>query len=65
MKKSLCFALIFMALWSFSLPLAIGWVDRGKEEIAVVDPEGVHTLIQPGKDMKICTFLWVYYGYPS
>lgn len=37
MKKSLCFALIFMALWSFSLPLAIGWVDRGKEEIAVVE----------------------------
>ena len=21
--------------------------------------------MQPGKDMKICTFLWVYYGYPA
>ena len=31
----------------------------------VVTPEGVKTLVQPGKDMKICTFLWVYYGYPS
>jgi amidophosphoribosyltransferase len=25
----------------------------------------VKTLAAPGKDMKICTFLWVYYGYPS
>ncbi len=28
-------------------------------------PEGVTTLAQPGKKMKICTFLWVYYGYPA
>ena len=28
-------------------------------------PEEVRTLAAPGKDMKICTFLWVYYGYPS
>ena len=31
----------------------------------MVTPECVRTLVQPGKDMKICTFLWVYYGYPS
>ena len=31
----------------------------------VLTPDGVKTLAQPGKDMKICTFLWVYYGYPS
>ena len=23
------------------------------------------TLVNPNKEMKICTFLWVYYGYPS
>lgn len=34
-------------------------------EIVVVTPEGMRTLVAPGKDMKICTFLWVYYGYPS
>lgn len=39
--------------------------ELGPGEIAVVTPEGVQTLVQPGKDMKICTFLWVYYGYPS
>lgn len=39
--------------------------ELGPGEIAVVTPEGVKTLVQPGKDMKICAFLWVYYGYPS
>ena len=39
--------------------------ELGPGEIAVVTPEGVKTLVEPGKEMKICTFLWVYYGYPS
>lgn len=39
--------------------------ELGPGEIAVVTPEGVHTLVAPGKKMKICTFLWVYYGYPT
>jgi amidophosphoribosyltransferase len=37
----------------------------GPGEITVMDHSGVETLVAPGKDMKICTFLWVYYGYPS
>ncbi len=37
----------------------------GPGEIAVLTQEGVKTLIKPGKDMKICAFLWIYYGYPS
>ncbi len=48
--------------------LNLGFVfhrELGPGEIAVVTPEAVHTLAQPGKDMKICTFLWVYYGYPT
>ena len=39
--------------------------ELGPGEIVVVTPDQVRTLVQPGKDMKICTFLWVYYGYPS
>ena len=39
--------------------------ELGPGEIIVMTPEGVKTLVKPGKDMKICTFLWVYYGYPS
>lgn len=48
--------------------LNLGYVEErelGPGEIVVVTPEGIHTLVQPGKEMKICTFLWVYYGYPS
>ena len=37
----------------------------GPGEIDVVTADGVKTLMAPGKDMKICTFLWVYYGYSS
>jgi len=39
--------------------------ELGPGEIVVLEPDGVRTLVNPGKDMKICTFLWVYYGYPS
>lgn len=39
--------------------------ELGPGEIAIITPEGAKTLLAPGKDMKICTFLWVYYGYPS
>ena len=39
--------------------------ELGPGEIDVVTPEGVKTLMAPGKEMEICTFLWVYYGYPS
>lgn len=39
--------------------------ELGPGEIVIMTPEGVQTLAKPGEDMKICTFLWVYYGYPS
>lgn len=39
--------------------------ELGPGEIVAITPEAVTTLSDPGKDMKICTFLWVYYGYPS
>lgn len=34
-------------------------------EIAVITPTDVKTLANPSTDKKVCTFLWVYYGYPS
>ena len=52
---------------SFSY-LNLGYQDHrelGPGEIVVFDENHVKTLVAPGKDMKICTFLWVYYGYPS
>ncbi len=41
------------------------WKELGPGEIVVVNDEGIKTLMAPGSKMKICTFLWVYYGYPS
>ena len=46
----------------------LGYEDEkslGPGEIVYVTPETVETLDEHGKDMKICTFLWVYYGYPT
>ncbi len=39
--------------------------ELGPGEVVVMTADGVKTLVAPGKDMKICTFLWIYYGYPS
>ncbi len=39
--------------------------ELGPGEIAVMTDKNLVTLVNPGKDMKICTFLWVYYGYPA
>ena len=48
--------------------LNLGYSDfkeLGPGEVVILTPDGAQTLIAPGKDMKICTFLWVYYGYPA
>ena len=48
--------------------LNLGYTDfrqLGPGEIAVMTPETVTTLSAPGNKMRICAFLWVYYGYPS
>ena len=39
--------------------------ELGPGEICIVSPDGVRQLVGPKDKMRICTFLWVYYGYPS
>ena len=39
--------------------------ELGPGEIVRLTPEGMEVLSPAGPDMKICAFLWVYYGYPS
>ena len=39
--------------------------ELGPAEIVFIDPDGVKTLSEPKKEMRICSFLWVYYGYPT
>ncbi len=37
----------------------------GPGEIVFVTADGYEQIRKPGEKMQICTFLWVYYGYPS
>jgi len=39
--------------------------ELGPGEIVCVTDSNCVTLKAPGDKMKICTFLWIYYGYPS
>ncbi len=39
--------------------------DLGPGEIDFITPEWVEVVKEAGKEMKICSFLWVYYGYPT
>lgn len=39
--------------------------DLGPQEIVSITADGVEQLSAPGEEMKICAFLWTYYGYPS
>ncbi|UCD24331.1 MAG: amidophosphoribosyltransferase [Gemmatimonadota bacterium] len=37
----------------------------GPGEIVKITPDGVEQLAPPGERLQICSFLWVYYGYPA
>jgi amidophosphoribosyltransferase len=37
----------------------------GPGEIVLLTPDGIEQLAPPGDTLRICSFLWVYYGYPS
>ena len=39
--------------------------ELGPGEIVELTPDGMTQLATPGKDMRICAFLWSYYGYPT
>ena len=37
----------------------------GPGEIVLFDPDGYAQVKEPGEEMQVCSFLWVYYGYPA
>ncbi len=39
--------------------------ELGPAEIVEITPDGIIQIGEPGKEMKICSFLWSYYGYPN
>ncbi|MBR5278863.1 MAG: amidophosphoribosyltransferase [Clostridia bacterium] len=43
----------------------VDYCELGPGEIVEITPEGVTQLVAPGKEMRICAFLWSYYGYST
>ncbi|MDO4288873.1 MAG: amidophosphoribosyltransferase [Eubacterium sp.] len=46
----------------------LGYVDAyelGPNEVVFMDADGYETVSAAQKEMKICAFLWTYYGYPT
>ncbi|WP_255422448.1 amidophosphoribosyltransferase [Treponema sp. Marseille-Q3903] len=41
------------------------YYELGPAEIVFMTSDGIETLQERSKKMKICTFLWIYYGYPT
>lgn len=39
--------------------------ELGPGEIVEITADGVRQLAPPGEEMRICSFLWTYYGYPT
>jgi amidophosphoribosyltransferase len=39
--------------------------ETGPGEIVLITPEGCEQVKEPGDKMQVCSFLWVYYGYPA
>lgn len=39
--------------------------ELGPGEVVFLTPESAETMVAPREEMKICSFLWVYYGYPT
>lgn len=39
--------------------------DLGPGEVVRITSDDVETLVEPNDEMQICSFLWVYYGFPT
>lgn len=39
--------------------------ELGPGEVVFFTPDTVETKVKPRNEMKICSFLWIYYGYPT
>ena len=58
----------FCATFESSAFLNLGYHhyrDLGPGEIVFITPNNIEVKKKPEKKMKICSFLWVYYGYPT
>jgi len=62
-KKEIAFAVAFDTCSFSNLDFEIEKF-IGPGEVVRITPDGYEQLRKPNKKMQICSFLWVYYGYP-
>lgn len=58
----------FCATFESSAFLNLGYHtcrELGPGEIDFITTDGIEVFVEPKEEMKICTFLWVYFGYPT
>ncbi|WP_095171327.1 MULTISPECIES: amidophosphoribosyltransferase [Blautia] len=63
-KKEDAFCAAFESFAFFNLGYE-PYRELGPGEVVFLTPESAETLVKPREEMKICSFLWVYYGYPT
>ena len=63
-KKEDAFCASFESFAFFNLGYET-YRELGPGEVVFLTPENAETLVKPREEMKICSFLWVYYGYPT
>ncbi len=63
-KKENAYCLAFESFAYLNLGYS-DYKELGPAEIVFMTADSVETLKEPGKEMKMCSFLWVYYGYPT
>ncbi len=63
-KKEDAFCASFESFAFFNLGYET-YRELGPGEVVFLTPESAETLVKPREEMKICSFLWVYYGYPT
>lgn len=63
-KKEDAFCAAFESFAFFNLGYET-YRELGPGEVVFLTPESAETLVNPREEMKICSFLWVYYGYPT
>jgi len=39
--------------------------ELGPGEVVLLTPDGIELKAPPGDELRICSFLWIYFGYPS
>lgn len=63
-KKDGAFCAVFESFSYLNLGYD-NYKELGPGEIDFITAEGVETIVPAQNEMKFCTFMWVYYGYPS